>query len=119
MDTIIKYHSNGSNEFNLALDVACGPGTGVTPYLIDNFARVIGCDRNARQLDVARKSFGQKDKVMFRQSDAEELGWVEDASVDMITCCAAMHCKFETCCGDPYSDFIMIFRRARHPILHA
>lgn len=38
--------------------------------------------------------FGDGEKVKFTQSEAEDLGWVEDASVDVITCSVAMHCEF-------------------------
>lgn len=91
-ETLYDYHRAGGNEWNMALDLACGPGTGPTSTLADHFKSVVGCDRNTEQLAIARKRFAAKPSVTFRQSVVENLSWVEPGSVDVITCSTSLHC---------------------------
>jgi len=99
-DKILEYLGNGS-EFNvgykykLAVDVGCGSGQATFP-LCQHFESVIGMDTSEDQIEQARLKVGQgqvqgQGNVTFRVGDAENLSFLSDNSVDLITAAAAIH----------------------------
>ncbi len=87
-DTILSYCKKGNKERQtLAVDVACGSGQSTYP-LSQHFDQVIGLDINSDQLLQCNQDCHN---VSFRQGPAEDLGFLEDCSVDLITCGQALH----------------------------
>jgi len=90
---IIEADLNGNKvekKYKLALDVGCGPGQGTLP-LCQHFESVIGLDTSAAQIEQARLKFQGQKHVTFRVGDAEDLSFLEDNSVDLITVATAIH----------------------------
>ncbi|KAF8316874.1 S-adenosyl-L-methionine-dependent methyltransferase [Clavulina sp. PMI_390] len=92
-DIIFEHHSRARGGFFRALDVGCGPGT-ATETIASRFSKgIIGCDINEKQLTIARKRLANlAPKVQFIKSAAEDLSWIANSSVDMVTCAEAIHC---------------------------
>ncbi|XP_075067289.1 putative methyltransferase DDB_G0268948 [Mixophyes fleayi] len=72
----------------LAVDVGCGTGQS-TRILAPHFERVLGTDISEAQIEEAKKAAGFSN-ITFSASPAEEVP-LGDASVDLITACAAVH----------------------------
>jgi len=81
-------------KYKLALDVGCGPGQGTLP-LCQHFESVIGMDTSEAQIKQAKLKVGQgqmgEGNVTFRVGDAEDLSFLADNSVDLITVATAIH----------------------------
>lgn len=96
-------------RWDTALDLGCG--TGQATFALTPYKRIIGADPSPRMIaqasalladpgasnaplppdvDVATVH-AMKDRVSFVQSKAEELGWLEDGSVDMVVAAQAAH----------------------------
>ncbi|XP_068099865.1 putative methyltransferase DDB_G0268948 [Hyperolius riggenbachi] len=71
-----------------AVDVGCGTGQS-TIILAPFFEKVLGTDISAAQIEEAKKAHGLPN-VTFSACPAEEVP-VGDASVDLLTACAAVH----------------------------
>ena len=70
------------HQQSLAVDLACGPGNSTRP-LVGRFHRVIGIDISQDQIIEARKSLTTAE---FRLGQAEDLSFLGEHSVDLITC---------------------------------
>ena len=69
------------HQHSLSVDLACGPGNSTRP-LAEHFDRVIGIDISEDQIFEARKSLI---KAEFRLGRAEDLSFLGEHSVDLIT----------------------------------
>lgn len=88
--TIIDYCDNGVNKTSnreLAVDVGCGNGQSTRP-LCAYFRRVIGSDASAQQITAAPKDV---ENLNFRVGKAEDLSYLENDSVDLLTVAQAVH----------------------------
>ena len=72
---------------SLAIDLACGTGKSTRP-LAEHFDRVIGIDISQGQIDNAQTDLPNVD---FRVGPAEDLSFLPDESVDLITCGTGLH----------------------------
>jgi trans-aconitate 3-methyltransferase len=91
--TIIDHHTSTGGQLDSLLDVGCGPGT-VAFSLAPHFAHVTGIDPSEGMLATARSFDGVTsagEKLHFQLSSAEELGGIQDSSVDLITAANAAH----------------------------
>jgi len=80
---------------SLAVDVGCGTGQ-ATFDLADHFDRVVGVDISENQINEARRSAENDEKrgkrvVEFKVGSYMYLKELADASVDLVTCCQAIH----------------------------
>jgi SAM-dependent methyltransferase len=75
-------------EGNSVLDVACGQGA-LTRELARRFPMVVGVDRSAELIGIARERGGAP-HVRYLTGDAEALSSFFDASFDGATCCLAL-----------------------------
>ncbi|XP_072273271.1 putative methyltransferase DDB_G0268948 [Pyxicephalus adspersus] len=71
-----------------AVDVGCGTGQS-TRILAPYFKKVLGTDISEAQVEEAKKALGCPN-VIYSACPAEEVP-VDDASVDLLTACAAVH----------------------------
>jgi len=95
LQNILDYLASSVEEKDkrrkLAVDVGCGSGQGTLP-LCQHFESVIGMDTSEEQVDQARLKVVQGEgKVTFRVGVAEDLSFLEDNSVDLITVATAIH----------------------------
>ena len=88
IDTIINFcKKSGKNDFKTVVDVGCGTGQSshlLAPY----FENVIGIDVSASQIAQAKVKYPN---IEFRTGPAEDLSFLEDASVSLITVAQAYH----------------------------
>lgn len=111
-EKVLTYHfgsrtPSSSARSSLALDLGCGPGIS-TLSLLPHFDRVIGLDPSSKMVDAAITpdtpglpsslvpsasdgSKGKLGKVEYRQGYSEELSFLEDSSVDLVTSGQAAH----------------------------
>ena len=71
----------------LAVDLCCGTGISTRP-LAEHFDRVIGIDISQAQIDNAQTDLPN---VEYRLGPAEDLLFLPDGCVDLITCATGMH----------------------------
>ncbi|KZO94489.1 S-adenosyl-L-methionine-dependent methyltransferase [Calocera viscosa TUFC12733] len=100
METIYAYHASagkGKAEFKRCVDLGCGTGQATT-LLAEKFDEVIGVEPSQPMVDRATNILQDKeelnsvrDKIRFIKSAAEELPFLEDESVDMVTASQAAH----------------------------
>ena len=96
--TIINHHTSTSGQFDVLLDVGCGPGTAARG-LAPQFSHVIGVDPSEGMINTARSLVvvtSTSEPVRFEVSTAEDLGGnlsppIQDSSVDLITASNAAH----------------------------
>ncbi|XP_059175903.1 putative methyltransferase DDB_G0268948 isoform X1 [Physella acuta] len=87
-DKIMAYHSeNPNNERELAVDVGCGTGQGTLP-LTKYFKKVIGTDVSEDQINNMPKNVPNLESHV---SFAEDLKFLKDGSVDLVTIATALH----------------------------
>jgi len=86
-ETIQNYCSNEDNKHSLAIDLCCGFGNSTAP-LSNYYNTVIGSDISEAQLNQAPCDIPN---LRFKLSSAEDLSWLEDCSVDLITCAQGLH----------------------------
>lgn len=86
-ETIFDFYKEGSCSFELAVDVGCGCGLTTVP-LASRFDRVIGVDVSAEQIAQAP---AHVPRLTFRVGAGEDLSFVADDSVDLVTVAQAMH----------------------------
>lgn len=104
-DKVLTYHFGGTRRKvgGLALDLGCGPGVS-TLSLLPHFERVIGIDASEQMVSVAitpetrglpaellPESQDGLGKLEYRQGYSEQLDFLQDASVDLVTCGQAAH----------------------------
>ena len=71
----------------LAVDLCCGTGISTRP-LAEHFDRVIGIDISQAQIDIAQTDL---QNVKYSLGPAEDLSFLPDECVDLITCATGMH----------------------------
>ena len=85
--SIVAYCEEGGGGKTLAVDAACGNGQSTWP-LSPYFEQVIGVDISEAQLAEAPKNYPN---ITYRQGPAEDLHFLEDNSVDLVTCATSAH----------------------------
>lgn len=83
------YESNKGDmcNYDLALDVGCGNGQSTVP-LCKLFKHVIGYDVSETQVSSAPRDV---QNLTFRVGPGEDLGFLKDSSVDLVTIAQALH----------------------------
>ena len=71
----------------LAVDLCCGTGISSRP-LAEHFDRVIGIDISQAQIDIAQTDL---QNVKYCLGPTEDLSFLPDECVDLITCATGMH----------------------------
>lgn len=97
-EILLNYHESSGGQFDLVLDVGCGPGQAVGTAAA-HFTRAIGIDPSEGMLTMARSIGGtsaNSDPIRFENSSAELLGTdlsppVESSSVDLIVAATCAH----------------------------
>ncbi|KZT54863.1 S-adenosyl-L-methionine-dependent methyltransferase [Calocera cornea HHB12733] len=103
---VYGYHANAGKlngakaEFKRCVDLGCGTGQATT-ILAEKFDEVIGVEPSGPMVDRATKLLQEikenskpasvPDKIRYVKSAAEELSFLEDGSVDMVTASQAAH----------------------------
>ncbi|KAK7475670.1 hypothetical protein BaRGS_00033096 [Batillaria attramentaria] len=85
--TIIDFCNEKACRFVLAVDVGCGSGRSTVP-LAAHFDKVIGVDINPKRIAEAPTDVPN---VSFRVGPGEDLSFLEDGSVDLVTAAHSMH----------------------------
>lgn len=96
-DFIFKYHEQSRGaRWDTALDLGCGTGQATTELI--PFKRVVGVDPSKKMIEVATRSAQEENegtggvsRFEYVQSDAENLAFLEDGSVDLIVSAQAVH----------------------------
>ncbi|EPT02506.1 hypothetical protein FOMPIDRAFT_1118218 [Fomitopsis schrenkii] len=95
-DFLFAYHGRDPRaRWDTALDLGCG--TGQATLELTPFKHVVGADPSQGMLAQAREALHARPEIntpgrfKFVQSGAEELGWLEDKSVDMVVSAQAAH----------------------------
>ncbi|KAF7892988.1 uncharacterized protein EAF02_000526 [Botrytis sinoallii] len=95
-ETVIAHHGKTGGQFNLVLDLGCGPGN-ATRDIAGYFEEAIGCDAGEAMIGAARKLGGKtksgKEIVWVVGSGEEFTGLeeVREGTVDLITVAMAVH----------------------------
>ncbi|KAF7368871.1 S-adenosyl-L-methionine-dependent methyltransferase [Mycena venus] len=95
-DVVLRFHKEGQatedlNRWNRALDLGCGTGQATVQLLANDdhpgFQTVAAVDPSPNMIQVAKDSVPEtlKSQVEFRQSNAEDLSFIENGTVDLIT----------------------------------
>jgi ubiquinone/menaquinone biosynthesis C-methylase UbiE len=99
---VLDHHAATGGEFDLLLDVGCGPGN-ATRDLSLSFDRTIGSDPGVQMIEAAN-ALGGKTKsgkdIEFVVAAAEEISQIkglEPASVDLLTSAMAVSYVLEGC----------------------
>ena len=88
-ETVLSHHSATGGQFNLLLDVGCGPGNAARD-VAPSFDRAVGVDAGAAMIGAARELGGRTmsgSEIRFEVSPAEDFSHVEGlerASVDLL-----------------------------------
>ena len=89
-DEIIKYCSSKTGR-DLAVDVGCGSGQSTRP-LSRYFRKVIGSDVSEQQIKSAiAKTTEEHGNITYQTSPGENLSFIGDNSVDLVTVSQALH----------------------------
>ena len=95
-DAIFSYHakqSESTGKLGLAVDIGAGPGQ-VTKVLAEHCEKVVGVDPSESMVATAKKlPTGQLEHVEFRTGSAEDMPFVGNESVDLITAGTAAVCR--------------------------
>jgi 2-polyprenyl-3-methyl-5-hydroxy-6-metoxy-1,4-benzoquinol methylase len=96
-NVVLSHHASTDGQFNLLLDVGCGPGN-ATRDLASSFDEVVGADPGEEMINAARELEGETKsgkKIRFEVCGAEELTKIEglEGKVDLLTAAMAAHCK--------------------------
>lgn len=86
-ETIISYCEEGGTGRGLAVDLGCGSGQ-ATSQLSRFFKKVIGVDISQAQIANAPQIYPN---VSYMVGAAEDLEFLEDGSVDLVTIATALH----------------------------
>ncbi|KAJ7318222.1 S-adenosyl-L-methionine-dependent methyltransferase [Mycena albidolilacea] len=100
-DVVMRFHSEGqhnegSDRWHRAVDLGCGTGQATIELLANDrpgFQSVIALDPSSNMVQVAQESIPEpfKSLVEFRQSTAEDLSFIQDGTVDMVTAAQSAH----------------------------
>ncbi|EKM53186.1 uncharacterized protein PHACADRAFT_259362 [Phanerochaete carnosa HHB-10118-sp] len=92
-DFVFHYHGLGPKaRWGTAVDIGCG--TGHATVELRPFQNVIGVDPSSTMIEQAQKHIGTTayaGELEFKQSAAEELSFLEDGSVDLVTSAQSAH----------------------------
>lgn len=86
-DTIINFCKETNDSLSLAIDVGCGSGQSTIP-LAKDFDKVIGIDVSVKQIENAPENLPN---VSFRTGLAEDLSFLSDGTVDLVTVAQTLH----------------------------
>lgn len=75
---------------DFAIDVGCGSGQS-TRVLSPYFSRVVGTDVSPAQIQQASLASKDQDNITFQVGSSEDLSAFAEHSVDLVTCCQAIH----------------------------
>ncbi|GBF62016.1 methyltransferase [Trichophyton mentagrophytes] len=87
---IYQYHNSHGGQWNLAHDAGTGAGI-VAEELSTKFTTVAASDPSAFYLEQAKRRLSSRDKFRFGCYPGEDMSWLPDAGVDMITMAEAIH----------------------------
>lgn len=90
---VLDQHTSTGGQLDRLVDVGCGPGLAARA-LGPHFTSVIGLDPSEGMIATARSLGGvtsTSEPIRYERATAEELGGVEDSSVDLITSSNAAH----------------------------
>ncbi|KAJ7210171.1 S-adenosyl-L-methionine-dependent methyltransferase [Mycena pura] len=101
-DVVLQFHkegqaNGGSDRWNRAVDLGCGTGQATVQLLANDdhegFQTVIAVDPSSNMVQVAKESLPEhfQSRVVFRQSTAENLSFVQDGTVDLVTAAQSAH----------------------------
>ncbi|KAJ6617514.1 S-adenosyl-L-methionine-dependent methyltransferase [Mycena sp. CBHHK59/15] len=97
-DAVMQFHAaNSKPGWDRAVDLGCGTGQATVELLHDGkrlgFQSVMGVDPSANMVQIAKESVPEQFKlgVEFRQSSAEDLSFIQDGTVDLVTAAQAAH----------------------------
>ncbi|KAJ7916156.1 S-adenosyl-L-methionine-dependent methyltransferase [Mycena leptocephala] len=101
-DVVLQFHKKGpanadSDRWECAVDLGCGTGQATVQLLADDerpgFQNVIAVDPSPNMVQVAKEGISAhvKSRVEFRHSTAEDLSFVEDGTVDLVTAAQSAH----------------------------
>ncbi|KAJ7653189.1 S-adenosyl-L-methionine-dependent methyltransferase [Mycena polygramma] len=101
-DVVLQFHENGpaggeNEKWDRAVDLGCGTGQATVQLLANDehrgFQSVIAIDPSANMVQVAREFLPKdlKSHVEVRQGAAEDLSFIEDGSVDLVTAAQCAH----------------------------
>ncbi|XP_071825291.1 uncharacterized protein [Apostichopus japonicus] len=82
-------NQRSQNVDSVGLDIGCGNGQ-LTKVLAPLFTKMIGIDRSKSQIDVANEVTTEKN-IEYRVNLAEDLSFLQDGSVDLVSTAAAIH----------------------------
>ena len=91
--TIVDYYASNNTDTTVdsghgtAVDVGCGSGQSTYP-LRQHFNKVIGMDISEKQIEQAKKKYSD---VEFRVGPGENLQFLENCSINLITTAQALH----------------------------
>ena len=91
--TMVEYYASNNTDMTVdsghgtAVDVGCGSGQSTYP-LRQHFNKVIGIDVSEKQIEHAKKKYSD---IEFRVGPGENLQFLENCSVNLITTAQAMH----------------------------
>ena len=94
-EEIVEYCTSGDKNrlpLELAVDVGCGSGQSTRP-LCRYFRHVIGSDVSEEQIKsaISQTADSESAEVSFHTGPGEDLHFVKDSSVDLITIAQALH----------------------------
>ncbi|KAL7747097.1 hypothetical protein RI367_007593 [Sorochytrium milnesiophthora] len=90
-DALFEHLAAVAPAREFALDVGCGNGQAAFS-LAKHFAKVMGTDASAKQIDIAQKKAANMSNISFEACTAEDSGkQLADHSVDLITVAQAVH----------------------------
>ncbi|KAJ7449221.1 S-adenosyl-L-methionine-dependent methyltransferase [Mycena latifolia] len=101
-DVVLQFHKDGqangsSAQWERAVDLGCGTGQATVQLLANDehpgFESVVAIEPSPNMIQVAKDSIPEqyRSRVDFRQSAAEELGFIEDGAVDLVTAAQSAH----------------------------
>ncbi|XP_042226219.1 putative methyltransferase DDB_G0268948 [Homarus americanus] len=88
VNTVVDYVKEKVEPLQVCVDIGCGSGQNTRLYS-EHFKQVIGLDVSLEQLRVAEQDHLHQN-VVYKEGLAEHMP-VENASVDLVTSCAAVH----------------------------
>ncbi|KAI0343842.1 S-adenosyl-L-methionine-dependent methyltransferase [Trametopsis cervina] len=92
-DFIFRYHGQGQKaRLDTAVDLGCGTGQATTE--LTSFKKIIGVDPSAKMIEQATlnaSKLGLPGQIEYKQSSAEELPFLQDSSVDLVSAAQAAH----------------------------
>ncbi|KAL7748694.1 hypothetical protein RI367_005847 [Sorochytrium milnesiophthora] len=90
-DALFEHVAAVAPARDVALDVGCGNGQAAFS-LAKHFAKVMGTDASAKQIDIAQEKAKNMSNISFEACTAEDSGkQLADHSVDLITVAQAVH----------------------------